>query len=177
MIDFEITRVDEPSKTVQIKYSKEGKPDYFVRANILGEMSEAAILAAADENVNVMQAVAFWDRVTDAPIELSTTTGQVRERIIEPPPTYDKATQKIQRQIVETDEAITETYVISDITTDEMASFIRQKRNNLLQQSDNEVLADRNPSDAMITYRQALRDITDQAEFPLNVSWPIRPID
>jgi hypothetical protein len=28
---------------------------------------------------------------------------------------------------------------------------------------------------AWATYRQALRDITDQAGYPLNVSWPLKP--
>ena len=39
-----------------------------------------------------------------------------------------------------------------------------------------EAVSDRNISQEMLDYRQALRDITDQETFPNSVIWPIKPI-
>lgn len=64
-------------------------------------------------------------------------------------------------------------------TDDELAASIRAERNGKLSACDWTVLAD-----APLTttskanwkaYRQALRDITDQATFPQSVTWPIAP--
>lgn len=56
------------------------------------------------------------------------------------------------------------------------AEEIRALRNTLLQQSDFSQLSD-SPVDsvAWATYRQALRDITEQTGFPEVVEWPIKP--
>lgn len=58
-----------------------------------------------------------------------------------------------------------------------LAGYARNRRTLLLQQSDwtqgkdipNEVSAQ------WTTYRQALRDITSQAEFPQTINWPQKP--
>jgi hypothetical protein len=53
---------------------------------------------------------------------------------------------------------------------------VRTKRNKLLAESDWTQVADA-PVDkaAWATYRQALRDITEQDGFPKEVNWPIEP--
>lgn len=53
---------------------------------------------------------------------------------------------------------------------------VRDKRNKLLITSDWTQVADA-PVDkeAWATYRQALRDVTDQEGFPHDVVWPITP--
>jgi hypothetical protein len=53
---------------------------------------------------------------------------------------------------------------------------IRTQRNKLLKESDWTQVADA-PVDkaAWATYRQALRDITEQAGFPNNINWPTKP--
>jgi len=55
------------------------------------------------------------------------------------------------------------------------AEQIRQERNSLIQQSDWMALNDVTMSDEWRTYRQALRDITAQAGFPNEVTWPTKP--
>lgn len=67
---------------------------------------------------------------------------------------------------------------INTPTPEQLAKNIRAQRNALLQQSDWTQVADA-PVDtqAWATYRQALRDITEQAGFPDNVSWPDKPED
>lgn len=56
------------------------------------------------------------------------------------------------------------------------ADEIRAQRNALLAACDWTQLADA-PADglAWATYRQALRDIPEQAGFPANVVWPVAP--
>jgi hypothetical protein len=53
---------------------------------------------------------------------------------------------------------------------------IRTQRNKRLKESDWTQVADA-PVDkaAWATYRQALRDITEQAGFPNNINWPTKP--
>lgn len=59
---------------------------------------------------------------------------------------------------------------------DRAAAEIRTERNAKLAESDWTQVADA-PVDqaAWATYRQALRDITNQESFPTNVAWPVRP--
>lgn len=52
---------------------------------------------------------------------------------------------------------------------------VRSQRDSLLQQTDWMALSDVVMPPAMVSYRQALRDITSQAGFPYNVVWPTKP--
>lgn len=58
------------------------------------------------------------------------------------------------------------------------ATTAREYRNQLLADSDNEMVSDR-PSNktAWKKYRQALRDISKQAGFPFQIDWPEVPED
>lgn len=62
-------------------------------------------------------------------------------------------------------------------TYEEVAQNVLQKRDNLLKNSDWTQLNDvpENIKIAWIPYRQALRDITSQEEYPYNIIWPIPP--
>mgnify|MGYP003655210481 CR=1 FL=1 len=57
----------------------------------------------------------------------------------------------------------------------ETDTSIRGKRDRLLAETDVWALSDRTMSDAQTAYRQALRDITDQAGFPTDITWPTKP--
>ena len=52
---------------------------------------------------------------------------------------------------------------------------VRNKRDSLLQETDWMALSDVTMSAEMTTYRQELRDITDQEGFPYIVTWPTKP--
>lgn len=52
--------------------------------------------------------------------------------------------------------------------------IVRVERSKLLAETDWMALSDVTMSDAWKTYRQALRDITDQAD-PFNITWPTKP--
>ena len=51
----------------------------------------------------------------------------------------------------------------------------RAKRTALLMETDHYALADVVMSDAMKTYRQALRDVPQQSGFPSSITWPDKP--
>ena len=52
---------------------------------------------------------------------------------------------------------------------------VRSQRNSLLAETDYLALSDTTLSSDMAAYRQALRDVTSQAGFPTDVTWPVKP--
>jgi hypothetical protein len=52
---------------------------------------------------------------------------------------------------------------------------IRSKRNSLIASTDWWAASDLTMTAEQTAYRQALRDVTTQAGFPANVTWPIKP--
>jgi hypothetical protein len=55
------------------------------------------------------------------------------------------------------------------------AGDVRNKRDFLLARTDVWALSDRTMTAEQTAYRQALRDITDQAGFPTDITWPTKP--
>jgi len=81
------------------------------------------------------------------------------------------------------DQRWTQVWTVRNMTAEEItnrdqsqAASVREVRNTLLVESDWTQVAD-SPVDktAWTTYRQALRDISTQPEFPWAVAWPQRP--
>ncbi len=52
---------------------------------------------------------------------------------------------------------------------------VREKRNALLAETDWWAGSDHTMTQAQRDYRQALRDVPNQQDFPTNVSWPTKP--
>ena len=52
---------------------------------------------------------------------------------------------------------------------------LREKRNQLLVETDYFGFSDVTMTDAMAAYRQALRDVPQQAGFPSTITWPTKP--
>ena len=82
--------------------------------------------------------------------------------------------------------------VVMDMTAEEISAFnlkteisfeeamqdLRNKRNNLLAETDYLALSDNTMSSEMTTYRQVLRDITnnvDTLDDIDNITWPTKP--
>lgn len=55
---------------------------------------------------------------------------------------------------------------------DRLAANARGERNQLLAKTDWTASSDVTMSDAMKTYRQALRDVPAQSGFPTDITWP-----
>ena len=61
------------------------------------------------------------------------------------------------------------------LVNNDLAKSARSKRDELLKETDHYGLSDVTMSDAMTTYRQALRDVPQQTDFPSTISWPEKP--
>ena len=55
------------------------------------------------------------------------------------------------------------------------AAAVRTQRDARLADTDYLALSDSTLTDAMKTYRQALRDVPAQSGFPDNITWPTKP--
>jgi hypothetical protein len=107
----------------------------------------------------------------------------VHKKQIVTPPYHDPATQLLEEGPALLIDAVwTQNYIVSDLSADESAAkvgaqwnVIRAERNKLLVASDWTQLPDA-PADAAAwaTYRQALRDVTNQAN-PFTIVWPESP--
>ena len=100
-------------------------------------------------------------------------------------PSIDDRTQKVKQEATPTlvNGSWTVGWSASDKTAEEiqeyddsLANTARAGRNTLLSDTDWTQIADA-PVDATAwaTYRQALRDITDQDGFPNDINWPTQP--
>ncbi len=75
--------------------------------------------------------------------------------------------------------------VLTEVTDEDVAATrykppatedqIRGQRDNLIAETDVWALSDRTMTAEQTAYRQALRDIPDQAGFPTDITWPTKP--
>ena len=106
-----------------------------------------------------------------------------------PKPSFDPATEDCNQvnPTFENGEWVT-TWQVTTVDADEIArrladesEIVREDRNQRLADSDWTQFADSPLADAdktaWATYRQQLRDVTAQAGFPWNVTWPSIPSD
>lgn len=99
-------------------------------------------------------------------------------------PDYDSATQKLvkssQPSLIDGSWVLTKSIVAKtaeQITSDTAieARKVRAVRDQRLAQTDWCALSDVTMSSEMATYRQALRDVPQQAGFPHSITWPTEP--
>ena len=60
-------------------------------------------------------------------------------------------------------------------TDEQKATDIREQRDWLLKETDFYGNSDVTMPDAITTYRQALRDVPQQSDFPTTITWPTKP--
>jgi hypothetical protein len=92
-------------------------------------------------------------------------------------------TQEMFVEYTETDEDGVETTVTvqdqidAKVAADNAAieATERATRDDLLKATDHYGLSDVTMTDAMMAYRQALRDVPQQAGFPQTITWPTKP--
>jgi len=61
------------------------------------------------------------------------------------------------------------------LSNEELLQGLRQRRNQLLTETDYLALSDVTMTDEMRSYRQALRDLPANTEDPANPVWPTKP--
>jgi len=91
-------------------------------------------------------------------------------------PEHDRLTQSVKvGGFVEVGGAWTQGWTVSDMTAEDAAQNVRDRRDRLLQETDWMALSDVVMEPYWAEYRQQLRDITAQEGFPFNVVWPTKP--
>jgi len=107
--------------------------------------------------------------------------------VIDEKPEFDKMTEKlVQTDILKTEKGWEVQYVIEqlpqtqkDKLLNDLKHSVRLERNNKLLKSDWFVLKAMEKGNAVLQdveeYRQALRDVPQQPDFPHNVAWPELP--
>lgn len=101
------------------------------------------------------------------------------------PPPYEH-TINLERTAEKQGEIWVEVWVENPATQEEIdqrveanSRGVREQRNQLLAETDWTQLADVNLTESKkaewTTYRQSLRDITEQNNFPWEITWPIKP--
>jgi hypothetical protein len=174
MINYEIVKASPQQLHLQVKYTKADLPDYWINFNIT-DFSEENLHTVAQDGAE--RAKSFWENISDLPLEvaLQSPTGVAKPRIYTDAPDCDEAIQNVTFEWVETDDAITQTWTVSEKSDEEKANVARIKRNSLLRETDHYGLSDVTMSNEITTYRQDLRDIPQQEDFPTTVTWPTKP--
>lgn len=184
MINYEIVSLDYTENLLTVRYWEEGKEDCFVPiylpSEIATNISEEAIHDTA--RANAITATIFWkesergsQQFSDVFNTLSSTTGVVKEIVAEDAPEFEDNLYELFPKITETDTQIIHGWELVPLTDSQREKAVRVRRDVLLSETDVECLSDRSPSQEMIDYRQALRDLPMQEGFPNSVVWPIKP--
>lgn len=66
-------------------------------------------------------------------------------------------------------------YTEEEVAATDPSLQVRSDRNTLLAETDWWATSDRTMTAEQTAYRQALRDITNQAGFPTDITWPTKP--
>jgi len=92
-------------------------------------------------------------------------------------PQVDSKTHRVVKSVQDVDGVWTVVWTTQQLPEDRASGNVRDHRNSLLKDTDYLALTDNTLTEAMATYRQALRDITDHANFPYltEEDWPTKP--
>ena len=186
---YKFEKIDPTNLFVQVRYMSEGRPDQ-IKNFVAGAMNEEAIKEMVE--VYASRIIANWKNIEEAPEEIdlvgqevsATYTEQGRQEVVEEDlPAYDVFTEKLDQRVEETPTLVTISYEVVPLTPEEQELVIsqaniafRRDRDNRLLMTDHVMFSDTSPpTQEMIDYRQALRDVTSQEGFPVNVEWPEAP--
>ena len=128
MVNYEITKVLPQQLRLQVKYTKDGSPDYWLNFQIT-DFSESNLHEIARDGAS--RAADFWKSIAELPSEviLEASTGVAKLRVYADPPDHDKMTQDVSFQWVETDDAITQTWAVTEKTDAEKEQALTEWRN------------------------------------------------
>lgn len=127
MITYEITKILPQQLRVQIKYSKEGFPDYWKNL-VIEDFSEENIHRVAENNADAARR--FYKTIESLPdeVELSTVSGVAKEIVYADRPEIDQSTQVIELSWTETDTQKIEVVTVRDKTALEIEQMLNAKR-------------------------------------------------
>ncbi|NDH00421.1 MAG: hypothetical protein EBY43_04970 [Opitutae bacterium] len=149
---YEILKFEPRHKFVSVRYFAEGQDDYFHNF-VIDTTTDEAITDAIKRYFYIVKT--HWE-FQDS-IDVSSFT--------------------IEKGAIYSDSFDEEAYVNSfEPPLDDRIAFARQERNMVLAETDYLMFSDTpEPSQAMLDFRQALRDVPQQEGFPDNIVWPEKP--
>lgn len=177
MITYEIRRLNELNNSLNIRYtnSNEELPEFHCMATLPLNFTEEQVHAVCVEYAE--DAALFWQGWQDTEkFTLEKTSGTIKDIQVEDSPEFNALYERIEPSWTEDNDTKFKSWVKVPYSAEEKARNIRHRRDQQLAVTDMEAVSDRNISQEMLDYRQALRDITDQETFPNSVIWPIKPI-
>lgn len=188
---YTINKILPKAEFMSVTYSADGYPDFRRNFNPVDFNDEKLIQMIKDAAPFVID---FWMRWENHPEEYQLANGSDSAEPprqlnpnhaprIEERPIIDQFTQKLVLKDIEDPWQETVGWDIVDLTEEEKAAALisytnvmRNERNRLLFETDYAFLSDAPPpSQEMIDYRQALRDVPQQEGFPKNIIWPQKP--
>ena len=131
MTNYEIIKVSPQQLHLQVRYTKEECPDYWINFRVTDFTDEGIHQSAQD---GATQAEQFWSAISELPAEVTPTevSGVAKDRVSTPRPDYDPMTQNIAWEWVEADDAITETWTVTEKTDEEKAQVLAESRKQVV---------------------------------------------
>lgn len=131
MTAYEFTKVSPQQLMLQVRYTKEGLPDYWLNLRV-NDFTESNLHQAASDNA--WKAEEFWEFVTELPEEVipEESTGVAKARVYVNAPDHDPFNQNVSYEWVETVDAITQTWTISEKSEEEKAEYFNGWQQSLV---------------------------------------------
>ena len=173
---YDILKIDTNNREMLVRFKHDMMRPYYSRRSYEGEMDETKLQGLLE----LMQAEAnsLLNVPSDNPpyVPVNGMSGTLKEIVINDIPEYDPARETLEEYWTETETTRTRVLEVRPLNDTELGRNARQRRNTLLAETDIEALGDRSLSTEMRTYREALRNITDQEGWPAAIVWPVKPI-
>jgi len=180
---YEIIEYNPSALFISVRYTSENENHGdLVQTFRLADLSEETIRDQIETFAHVI--CDTWEKSVNAPELLPdyllgaqpAVREKLKELLTEPEPEYNFDTQKLVSAVRQTEDNIIEYWEVVDLTEEELADRARGKRFYLLKETDYLVFSDTpEPSQALLDYRQALRNVPEQEGFPTNIVWPTKP--
>jgi hypothetical protein len=131
MTNYEIIKVSPQQLHLQVRYTKEECPDYWVNLRVTDFTDEGIHQSAQD---GAPQAEQFWSTISELPAEVTPTemSGVAKDRVSTPCPDYNPMTQNVAWEWVETNDAITETWTVTEKTDEEKTEVLAESRKQVV---------------------------------------------
>lgn len=196
-IKYEVEHYQPESEWISIKWTSTENPELFTYTQF--EFPDFSREKLVDHlNAVASRILGAWSRIPNHPKELTIPkvgTLDVEPEMYlpyepnpqpEPEPEYDPWTQRAYL-VDNTDDQKAQSvpWVVEDLTEEEQQNLLegaayqlREERLHLLSLTDGIFAPDTPPLENMdewLEFRQALRDIPQQPNFPKEVVWPVRP--
>tara|TARA_R110002126_G_scaffold193615_2_gene341904 strand:+ start:586 stop:1125 length:540 start_codon:yes stop_codon:yes gene_type:complete len=175
---YKILQVNWVEKWAQVRFSRDGRDDYYTQT-AMGDEPFSEVWLHAECIRMATEAQTFWTNQDNAEdVSLVSDSGSVGNITVEDYPEFDILTQTInQVRTTDAEGNIAYTWEILAMPDELIGGSVRMQRDDLLHHTDHHALSDRGLSAEMTAYGQSLRDITEQEGYPTAIVWPVEPID